>query len=162
MARSTRASLIAALVMIGGCSACATVLTTATGGTFVTGTAERQLRDMITATTGQPDGHEIGGCLRGYTTPDGAVVVTEVVYPTRMRNTSRTGIAQLACFGLDGIVGRVHFHPWFATNDGQCLRSPEADAPTHAASSYPIDIVVCPGGTYRWYRRDGRNQQVSP
>ena len=152
-----------AILWLGACVSCVSMSVRGghvDNGVIISGTVERQLFDMIAATTANPGAHEVGQCIRGRI-ENGTVIATEVLSPTYMRGTTRTTISRWGCAELPGIVGTAHFHP---TSDGtlndQCDRS-STDLFTHILiRRTPLDIVVCPNGRYHWYLHDGRHGLV--
>lgn len=114
--------------------------------------AQAALYNLYAATTGSGEGPEVGLCAVGHII--GSVVyVTSVAVPFYQHGNTRTSIRMLSCEGVDGVVGRIHFHPDMGPNF-PCRRS-FVDEATHVRSGYAADIVWCSRGKYRWYSRTG-------
>lgn len=141
------------LIALLGCSGCATYIL-AGSPTIVRlqPTVQTALFGLYAATTGQPTGPEIGLCLVGHRIGH-TIHVTSVVVPSYQEGNTRTAIRGFSCTGIEGVVGRAHFHPSYEWGE-TCLRS-GTDALSHQMGGMAIDLVYCSGGRYKWYTIDG-------
>lgn len=144
-------ALIIGFALLFSCSGCAIRQQQRPLIVHVSFASQAALYNLFAATTGQPNGPEIGLCAVGHIIQNVAYV-TSVVVPYYQTGNTRNSINQLSCEGILNVLGRIHFHPDHPAFGGDlpCRRSP-VDEISHARSGYAIDIVQCSRARFRWY-----------
>lgn len=143
-------ALLLALTLLVGCSGCS-IRGQRPIVVQVNYAAQAALFNLYAATTGLPGGPEVGLCAVGQIR-NGVVYITSIQVPYYQTGNTRFSIEQLSCEGIDGALGRIHFHP---DVPGMLCRRSVTDERSHIRSGYATDIVFCSKARYRWYTRLG-------